>query len=117
MAQYIEKGWGHEEVIANESGYCGKLLVFNPGGKLSMHFHILKHETWYVQDGRFFFRWINPIDARRMETVLEKGSILTNKPGAVHQLEAGPEGGMIFEVSTTDYPTDSYRVEKGDSQK
>ena len=56
----VEKQWGYELWIHNDPQYCGKLLVFaEKGDKFSMHYHMLKNETWYIQDGQFEFRWID----------------------------------------------------------
>ena len=55
----VEKKWGYELWIHNDNQYCGKLLVFTQSGnKFSMHYHMLKNETWYVQNGAFQFDWI-----------------------------------------------------------
>ena len=44
----IEKAWGYELIICNNDNYCGKLLVFKLGARFSMHYHMKKDETWYV---------------------------------------------------------------------
>jgi mannose-6-phosphate isomerase-like protein (cupin superfamily) len=61
--KYVEKGWGHELHIENNNDYCGKLLVFNKGKKFSMHYHVEKYETWFIQKGKLRFKWINPSNA------------------------------------------------------
>jgi mannose-6-phosphate isomerase-like protein (cupin superfamily) len=111
----IEKGWGHEIIFANNQKYCGKILHFHKDSKFSMHFHIKKEETWYVASGKFKFKWINTDTADVEEVVLNVGDCITNKIGEPHQLFCLEEGD-IFEVSTTHYDNDSYRVMKGDSQ-
>ena len=55
----VEKDWGHEIIFENNDKYCGKLLVFRKGASFSMHYHLIKDETWYVQEGEFLFRWID----------------------------------------------------------
>jgi quercetin dioxygenase-like cupin family protein len=47
--------------------------------------------------------------------ILEPGDVITNEIGEPHQVICIEEGD-IFEVSTTHYDSDSYRVFKGDSQ-
>ena len=71
--KYVEKGWGHELHIENNNDYCGKLLVFNKGKKFSMHYHVEKYETWFIQKGKLRFKWINPSNANIVEDVLEEG--------------------------------------------
>ena len=55
----VPKGWGHEVIFVNNELYCGKLLVFKKGAKFSMHYHLIKDETWYVDEGEFIYRWID----------------------------------------------------------
>jgi mannose-6-phosphate isomerase-like protein (cupin superfamily) len=111
----VEKGWGHEIIIINNEKYCGKILHFNKGAKFSMHYHIKKTETWYVKSGKFTFKWINTSNADTVIEELLPGDIITNNIGEPHQIICDEEGD-IFEVSTTHYDEDSYRVIKGDSQ-
>jgi mannose-6-phosphate isomerase-like protein (cupin superfamily) len=111
----MSKGWGHEVIIVNTDKYCGKILHFKKDAKFSMHFHIKKTETWYVQSGKFTFRWIDTSDASIHTETLNPGDNITNDVGQPHQLICLEEGD-IFEVSTTHYEEDSYRVMKGDSQ-
>lgn len=112
----VPKGWGEELIIENNEKYCGKLLIFKAGCKFSMHYHMIKDETWYVDKGEFLYRWIDTETAEVHEEQLKPGDIVRQRPGQPHQLEAQTEG-IIFEVSTTHFDSDSYRVWKGDSQK
>jgi mannose-6-phosphate isomerase-like protein (cupin superfamily) len=83
----VEKKWGHELWIHNDNQYCGKLLVFtNSGNKFSMHYHMLKNETWYVQEGAFQFDWIDTESAERCYTQLQKGDVVYIQKGLPHQL-------------------------------
>lgn len=111
----IPKGWGHEIIFENNEHYCGKLLVFKKGCKFSMHYHMIKDETWYVQEGEFVYRWIDTDTAEINEVVLKEGDSVRQYPGQPHQLEALTDG-VVFEVSTEHFDSDSYRVWKGDSQ-
>ena len=112
----VQKGWGHELHIENNKDYCGKLLVFEAGKKFSMHYHVNKYETWYVQEGMLKFYWIDPKTAEVIEDKLTPGDIVTIYQGIAHQLEAVTDC-IIFETSTHDAVDDSYRAWPGDSQK
>ena len=112
----VPKGWGEELIIENNDLYCGKLLIFKEGCKFSMHYHLIKDETWYVDKGEFLYRWINTNNAEVIEERLKVGDVVRQRPGQPHQLEA-LSNGRIFEVSTHHEDSDSYRVAKGDSQK
>ena len=113
---YVPKGWGNELIIENNEMYCGKLLRFKGGFKFSMHYHMDKDETWYVEEGEFLYRWIDTETAEIHEEKLTEGDVVRQRPGQPHQLEALTDG-RIFEVSTHHEDSDSYRVIPGDSQK
>ena len=112
---YVPKGWGNELIIENNEMYCGKLLRFKSNCRFSMHYHMNKDETWYVQKGKFVYRWIDTENADMNESILRKGDVVRQSPGQPHQLMALTDG-LIFEVSTHHEDSDSYRVMKGDSQ-
>ena len=111
----IPKGWGEELIIENNEMYCGKLLIFKKGCKFSMHYHLIKDETWYVDKGEFIYRWIDTDTAETIEQKLKVGDVVRQRVGQPHQLIALTDG-TIFEVSTQHFDEDSYRVMKGDTQ-
>ena len=69
----VPKGWGEELIIENNEMYCGKLLIFKAGCKFSMHYHMIKDETWYVDKGIFIYRWIDTETAEVHEQHLKVG--------------------------------------------
>lgn len=111
----VPKGWGEEVIITNNEKYCGKILRFKKGAKFSMHYHLIKDETWYVNEGLFIYRWIDTNNAELHEQQLSLGDCVRQFPGQPHQLEALTDG-EVFEVSTQHFDSDSYRVWKGDNQ-
>ena len=112
----VPKGWGEEIIIENNEMYCGKLLKFKKGCKFSMHYHLIKDETWYVNEGKFLYRWIDTEIAETIEQRLKPGDVVRQRVGQPHQLIALTDG-VVFEVSTQHFDEDSYRVFRGDSQK
>ena len=107
----VEKTWGYELWIHNDKDYCGKLLVFNnSGNKFSMHYHMIKDETWYVEKGAFQFDWIDTENGERCYTQIQKGDVIEIKKGLPHQLTALTDEATIFEVSTEHFDEDSYRI-------
>ena len=111
----VPKGWGEEIIIENNEMYCGKLLKFKKGCKFSMHYHLIKDETWYVDKGEFLYRWIDTETAETIEQKLKVGDVVRQRVGQPHQLIALTDG-VVFEVSTQHFDEDSYRVVKGDTQ-
>jgi mannose-6-phosphate isomerase-like protein (cupin superfamily) len=107
----VEKKWGYELWIHNDTDYCGKLLIFTKSGnKFSMHYHMIKDETWYVQKGAFQFDWIDTENGERCYTQIQEGDVIEIKKGLPHQLTALTEEATIFEVSTQHFDDDSYRI-------
>lgn len=48
---FVSKSWGYEDWIANSEKYCGKVLFLKKDKHLSLHYHNIKDETFYVQSG------------------------------------------------------------------
>ena len=111
------KGWGFELWIHNDSKYCGKLLSFDKGKKCSFHYHVRKHETFYVRSGELRCKFVPFEDILNEEaypfTCLTAGDSYEVPPYLVHQMEAVTDVEM-FEFSTQHFEEDSYRVRKGD---
>jgi quercetin dioxygenase-like cupin family protein len=113
----VDKSWGYELWIHNTESYCGKLLVFNENAEFSMHYHLLKEETWYISKGKFSYRWIDTETAEHHREILQAGNVIHLKQGQPHQLKALTDEATVFEVSTQHFDEDSYRILPGDSQK
>ena len=88
----VPKGWGNEIIFVNNELYCGKLLCFKAGAAFSMHYHMIKDETWYVQEGEFIYRWIDTETAEVNEQKLVVGDSVRQFPGQPHQLIALTDG-------------------------
>ena len=114
--EIFPKKWGYENIIVNNEEYCGKILHFNAGTKFSNHMHIKKRESFYLLSGKLVVTGINTEDASKYHITLNKGDILDVPRFCFHQIEALEDSDLI-EFSTHHEDSDSYRVEKGDSQK
>ena len=84
------------------------------GNKFSLHYHILKKESWYVAKGSFEYIWINTEKGEEKQTTLTVGQCITIDRGEPHQLIAIEDNSEIFEVSTQHFDEDSYRIRIGD---
>ena len=103
------KSWGTEFWIENGSDYCGKLLVFLAGGATSMHFHMLKLETMYLEEGEIHVHLIDPETGTHYTEQLFPGDSIQIPRGQPHRL-AAVEYSRLFEFSTQHFDTDSYRI-------
>ena len=108
------KGWGSEKWIVNNQFYCGKILQFQKGKRCSFHFHTLKTETFYLQNGLILILHSVQYDiGLAIETILNPGSSFHVPVGLRHQVIA-LEDSDLFEFSTQHFEEDSYRIVKGD---
>jgi mannose-6-phosphate isomerase-like protein (cupin superfamily) len=107
----VLKPWGREIWIVNNDLYCGKILEIEPGKRFSMHMHMQKKETWYLQSGELKFLYIDTETGELQKTTMQPGDCVDIEPGQPHQLECTSESkAVIFEVSTRHYDEDSYRM-------
>lgn len=95
----LEKPWGHELIYAVTDRYVGKVLFVKAGHSLSLQFHTVKDESWYVQDGRAEIEIGSPGDPLRASEIVSPGAAFRLEPGAVHRVTALADT-HILEVST-----------------
>lgn len=103
------KVWGEEHWIVNNEKYCGKKMLLRKGFQCSLHYHKLKHETFYVQSGRVLM--IMGHDDNQGIRELLPGDTVTIAPYVKHSFR-GIEDSEIFEFSTQHFEDDSYRLTK-----
>lgn len=110
----VIKGWGSETWISNNELFCGKILKFNKSKSFSWHYHKLKTEVFFVQQGeiKLFYSWQDDIDEAEC-LILRTGDSFEVKVGLRHKIFALEES-VIIEFSTTHFEEDSYRLIKGD---
>jgi mannose-6-phosphate isomerase-like protein (cupin superfamily) len=97
----VEKPWGYELIWALTDRYCGKLLFVKAGESLSLQFHKVKDESWYVQQGRAELELGAPGDALPESEIVGPGAAFRLRPGTVHRVRA-LEDTVLLEVSTPD---------------
>jgi len=107
----VNKDWGYELWIHNDHEYCGKLLVFpKKSARFSLHYHLKKKESWYIQQGKFLFNWINTENTKNYSNKLSIGDSVTIERGQPHQLISLEDNSIVFEVSTQHFNNDSKRI-------
>ena len=95
----VEKPWGHELIWALTDKYAGKLLFVRAGESLSLQFHKVKDEAWYVLEGRAQLELGAPGERVLNREVIGPGAAFRFPPGTVHRLTAVDDT-RILEVST-----------------
>ena len=113
----VPKGWGHEWIWADTPQYCGKVLHFEKAGnRMSLHLHVVKHETWWVMRGSFEVEGRDPFSGNHTTRILKTGDVMTIPQCTPHRLIALADHSEIVEVSTCDHSDDNIRQEPGDGQ-
>lgn len=95
----VEKPWGYELIFAVTDRYVGKLLFVKAGESLSLQFHNVKDESWYVLEGRAQLELGAPGERVLASEIVGAGAAFRFRPGTVHRVRA-LEDTTIFEVST-----------------
>ena len=108
-ARRVDKPWGWELIWAETDHYVGKVLFVRAGESLSLQFHRVKDEAWYVQSGRAKIELGNAGDAVLNEEVVAAPKYFRFEAGTVHRVTA-VEDTTIIEVSTPELD-DVIRVE------
>tara|TARA_R100000742_G_C4268394_1_gene86753 strand:- start:367 stop:747 length:381 start_codon:yes stop_codon:yes gene_type:complete len=113
-AKKVDKEWGYELWLANneEENYCGKLLYIKKGHGSSMHYHSLKHETFYILRGRLELQLIDTQSTEKSSVIMEEGDTFVLPRLLPHRLAPaeGEEFVEFIEISTFHRDSDSYRV-------
>jgi mannose-6-phosphate isomerase-like protein (cupin superfamily) len=100
-ARRVDKPWGWELVWAETEQYVGKVLFVKTGESLSMQFHRVKDESWYVYSGRAKIELGDAGEAALKEEVVSAPAFFHFRPGTVHRVTA-IEDTTIIEVSTAE---------------
>jgi mannose-6-phosphate isomerase len=95
----VEKPWGWELIWAEAEAYVGKILFVRAGQSLSLQFHNVKDESWYVQEGEAKLELGDAGQGILSTEVIGPGACFRFRPGTVHRVTA-IEDTTIVEVST-----------------
>ena len=105
----VHKTWGNELWVVNRE-YCGKILNINKDAQCSLHYHLLKDETFYLLEGKIKLKY------GKQERIMNKGDVHHIKQGVLHRFK-GLEDSVLIEFSTHHLDSDSYRIEESRSKK
>ena len=110
--KFVEKRWGSETWFANTHihDYCGKILKISKGNCSSMHYHLDKHETFYVLEGKLIVHLIDTASGEEEVLYVREGETLEIPQGQPHRLSGAVGDVVMIEVSTFHRDNDSYRV-------
>ena len=97
----MEKPWGWELIWALTEQYCAKLLFVRAGESLSLQYHEVKDESWYVHEGHAELE-LSTVGGDDRELVeIRPGDCFRFRPLTVHRVRA-LEDTLVIEVSTPD---------------
>ena len=91
----VHRPWGHFEVLADQSAIKIKRIVVQPGGRLSLQRHRLRHEHWFIVEGQA------EVEVDGVPSSLGPGQSVNVPLGAWHRLaNAGPVPMAMIEIQT-----------------
>ena len=91
----VDKPWGYELRFARTDRYAGKVLFIRAGSQLSLQYHDVKDEAFYVHSGTLEL----VIGRDQAVETLQAGEARRIAPGTVHRFRAVTDT-LLFEVST-----------------
>ena len=100
-----KKAWGNEVEIVNTKDYCGKLLNLKQGYCCSVHKHLKKDESFYVNTGCIV------LEIADEKILMGPGEFYRIIPGTLHRF-SGIVDSQIIEFSTHHEDKDSIRETK-----
>jgi mannose-6-phosphate isomerase-like protein (cupin superfamily) len=111
LPKIVDKTWGTEIWYANDevNNYCGKILKINAGQKLSMHYHLIKNETFFLLNGDAVVTIIDTKEGKEVIHTMSQNTCFEIKVGLPHRIES-ENGCIILEASTFHRDSDSYRL-------
>jgi len=91
----VHRPWGHFEVLADQPALKLKRIVVQPGGRLSLQRHRLRHEHWYVVEG------LAEVEIDTTLCSLGPGQSVNIPVGAWHRLaNVGKQALVLIEIQT-----------------
>ncbi len=111
-SKLVEKRWGHEKWFANNEreNYCGKELFIDKDKHTSMHYHLVKHEVFYIIIGRLRLELIDTSTGEGSTVYLNVGDTYEIEQGQPHMLIAHDGPVTLIEASTYHRDEDSFRI-------
>jgi mannose-6-phosphate isomerase-like protein (cupin superfamily) len=95
MPATVHRPWGHFEVLADQSALKLKRIVVQPGGRLSLQRHRLRHEHWFVVEG------LAEVEIDTTLCSLGPGQSVNIPVGAWHRLaNVGKQALVLIEIQT-----------------
>lgn len=110
--EVVEKEWGTEEIIYNES-HCVKIMKLKPGQQVSLHWHQRKDETFILISGQLEILTVDKAGhttITRLTDALDSFTLYSNTPHTFYCPEGQEIETVFIEASTMDQPDDSFRI-------
>ena len=81
-----------------------------------MVLHKEKAKSWFINAGKFKVTCIDVATGETKEVMIAEGQTADFAELSPHQVESLTDNGIIFEVGTTDFVEDRFRLSPGDTQ-
>ncbi len=104
----IKKPWGSEYIIF-EGDYVMKEICINPGQRLSLQYHEVKHETIYVTEGKLTL--VTEKLGGLNSQILEDEEYFVIDVGMKHRFENNTDKLVVLIEASTPHLDDVIRIE------
>jgi len=106
LRKQVPKVWGAEDWIVNyeNSNFCGKRLLLKKAHQCSIHYHKIKSEVFYINQGLVLMQ------AYGKDRLMKPGESILIEPGTKHRF-IGITDAEIIEFSSHHKDEDNYRDE------
>lgn len=104
--------WGYELIYANTKTHGGKLLVFEKSAKTDFVFSDTIERTWFVNNGKFIFRWIDTNHGDVYQQEATDGSVFSVGTLTPYNIECISSNGSLSESNSGELDRKQYVVLK-----
>ncbi len=109
QAPNLFHSWGTARILYTDSTVTVKELTFATLANTSLHYHLQRRETLFVQSGSFLMRIFDSEKEVFEEIALKPGMTYRVPRGGIHQIKC-LERGILIETSLTYEEDDVIRI-------
>ena len=102
--------FGYEIAWAKNESYGGKIIVFDKPGKTNFVFSQNTERSWFVNSGKFVFRWIDTQTGHVYQQEAEDGFVFSAKTLVPCAIECLTPNGSLSEVNNGGKDNDIFVV-------
>jgi|SRR6056300_301216 len=108
----VQTDFGYEIEWAKFETYGSKIIVFEKKDKTPFWYNVKTEKSWFVNAGKFIFRYIDTSDGQVYQQEANEGAVFTAGTLVPCSIECVSEGGSLTESNNGQHPNDKFIVIK-----